>query len=137
MAVPQSDMQPALTNRQWIFPSLQFTCTATVTGWIFTETSEDIVCPTLELWNDRPFTDTETDYIKIMTLTPDNYTVPTRLSDFVHSCTLNSPVTVSAGTVIGFLTSPQSEGVLKSDVQLIQRENSIGHHYINFAPHKK
>ena len=127
MAVQQSDIQPAETDRQWIFPSLQFTCTVNVTGWLFTESSEDFVCPTMELWNDIESTDITTDYRRSVSLTPDYYAQPQKYSEFVYICTLHYPLVVSAGTVIGFLTRTANAEHPKSNVMLSHSGTLVGY----------
>ena len=125
MSAPQGSTHPAMANRQWIFPSLQFTCTASVIAWVFTVEAADsnVVCPTLELWRDNEFTPTLfTDYLRTEILTPENYAQPEALSDTVYRCTLLTSVVVHAGTILGFRTISQSDSV--STVQLLERENS-------------
>ena len=126
-------MQSAETDRQWIFPGLQFTCRTNLTGWIFTETSEDVVCPTLELWNNFTATSLTTDYRLSVTLTPDNFTEPTTLSGFVYSCTLHTAIVVDAGAVIGFKTRSPGDGVNRSNVMLIEQGNLVGYYRDIFA----
>ena len=122
MTVEQSDVQAAEADRQWIFPSLNFTCTATITGWTFIDTSGDVVCPTIELWSPAIFSPIQTDYIILQESSPpSNYSEPISLSQYVHSCSLHTPLMVSAGTVIGFLTRSVSEDMTESHVQLISR----------------
>jgi hypothetical protein len=72
MSLEQSQMQQADADRQWIFPSIRFTCTAIVTGWIFTDTSDDVTCPTMELWID--VLATPTDYRRSVIPIAENYT---------------------------------------------------------------
>ena len=120
-------MQPAETDRQWIFPGLQFTCRANLTGWIFTETSEDVVCPTLELWNDFTATSLTTDYRLSVTLTPDEFTEPTSISGFVYSCTLHTAIVVDAGAIIGFRTRSPGDGVNGSNMMLIEQGSLVGY----------
>ena len=119
--VQQGDMGPAESDRQWIFPSLQFTCTVNLTGWLFSiDSSDDVVCPTVQLWNNFTATSTTTDFLRVASLTPDDFTDPTSLSQFVYRCTLNTPIVVNAGTVVGFLirspggTEPNSSVMLQS-----------------------
>ena len=118
MAIEESDVQAADADRQWIFPSLNFTCTTTITGWTFIDTSGDVVCPIIQLWSPATFTPIETDY---KTLPPSNYSQPISLSQYVHSCSLHTPLMVSAGTAVGFLTRSVSEDMTESHVQLISR----------------
>ena len=121
-------MQPAEADRQWIFPSLQFSCTVNLTGWIFTETSEDVVCPTLQLWdNFTATTSITTDFIFRASLTTDSFTDPTSVSQFVYSCTLKTPIVVDVGTVLGFLTRSPSETVPKSNVMFLLSGNLTGY----------
>ena len=127
-AVQQSDMQPAETDSQWIFPGLQFTCRNNLTGWIFTETSEDVICPTLELWNDFTTTIITTDYRLGLTLTPQNFTEPTSISGFVYSCTLHTAIVVDAGAIIGFRTRSLGDGVNMSNVMLIEQGSLVGYY---------
>jgi hypothetical protein len=127
-AVQQTDIQPAEPDRQWIFPSLQFSCTVNLTGWVFTETSEDVVCPTLQLWdNFTATTSITTDFRLRASLTPDSFTDPTIVSQFVYSCTLKTPIVVDVGTVLGFLTRSPSETVPKSNVMFLQSGNLVGY----------
>ena len=122
MAVEESELQPAETDRQWIFPSLRFTCTATVTGWIFTDTSQDVVCPSIEIWNDNTATPIETDYRRNVSLEPNDYAEPISLSQNVYSCSLLTPLAVDVGKVVGFQTRSESP---ISSVQLIDGGTSL------------
>ena len=112
LAVEQESMEAAKTNRQWIFPGLRFTCTATITAWVFAmeASDQDVVCPILELWFDAENTPTvQTDYTRIVTLSDTSYTDDrVALSQNVYQCTLLTPLMVSAGTVLGFQTSSES-----------------------------
>ena len=119
MAVEQSDVQAAEADRQWIFPSLNFTCTTTITGWTFIDTSGVVVCPIIQLWSPATFTPSQTDYREFFS--PSNYSEPISLSQYVHSCSLHTPLMVSAGTVVGFITRSVSEDMTESHVQLISR----------------
>ena len=114
-------MGPAESDRQWIFPSLQFTCTINLTGWIFiTNTSADVVCPTVQLWNNFTATSTTTDFLRAVSLTPDDFSDPTSLSQFVYRCTLNTPIVVNAGTVVGYIT--RSPGGTEPESTVMQVE---------------
>ena len=110
MSDQQGTGQAAESDRQWIFPSLQFTCTATITAWVFTvePSVTTIACPTVELWQELSETSTPTDYRRTAHLTSSNYTEPEAVSGAVYSCTLLTPLTVDAGTVLGFRTSGDS-----------------------------
>ena len=108
MTVPQSNTHPAIANKQWIFPSLRFTCTINVTAWAFTVRETDVVCPTLELWTENKFTPISTDYDRTQLLTPTDFKQPVSLSGSVYRCNLLTPVVVNAGTVLGFQTRSQN-----------------------------
>ena len=107
MSNQQGTGQPAEADRQWIFPSLQFTCTATITAWVFT-VEPSIVCPIVELWQNNSVTLTSTDYKRTALLTSSSYAEPEAISGAVYKCTLLTPLTVTAGTVLGFMTSEDS-----------------------------
>lgn len=121
MTVPQSNTNPAMANKQWIFPSLRFTCTINVTAWAFTVRETDVVCPTLELWTENKFTSISTDYARTQLLTPTDFKQPDSLSGSVYRCTLLTPVEVNAGTVLGLQTRSQnySNTLSASHVQLL------------------
>ena len=125
MGTSQSDAYSATPDRQWLFPSLQFTCTANVTGWVFTVAVDDdsasVTCPTLELWREHELTPSPiTDYVQSEFFTPDNYTEPERLSGSLYRCNLLTPLLVSSGTILGFRTISESNGAtFASRVQLI------------------
>ena len=106
-------MLPAVTSKQWLFPSLEFTCTITVTAWLFAvkaPNDTNVVCPTLELWTELEATPgVLTDYDRVNQLTPASYHEPEAISEYVYSCTLLTPLVVSAGTVLGFLTNDSSK----------------------------
>ena len=128
-------MYLAEPNRQWIFPSLRFTCTVNVTAWVFTvgATDADVVCPTLELWRDM-ISPSSTDYMQIQLLTSSSYTQPEALSDSVYRCNLITPLRVSTGTVLGFRTRSQEDnGMSKSNVQLLNTANAPVGYYRNIA----
>ena len=130
-------MSPAEADREWIFPSLQFTCAVNVTAWVFTVGAADtnIVCPTLELWRDNPFTLPSTDYKRTELLTPSSYTQPEALSESVYRCKLTVPLAVNAGTVLGFQTQSQgsSEIMSASNLQLQNSANAPVGYYRNIA----
>ena len=115
-------MRPAESDRQWIFPSLQFTCTVNLTGWIFiTNTSDDVVCP---LWNNYNATDNFT----LKSLTPDKFTSPKNVDPpTVYRCTLSTPIVVDAGTAVGFLTRSPGGTEPKSSVMLVQSGDLVGY----------
>ena len=132
----QDSTFPAETNRQWIFPSLRFTCTVNVTAWVFTvgAADADVVCPTLELWKDETSTPSPTDYTQIQLLTSSSYAQPEALSESVYRCNLITPLRVSAGTVLGFQTRSQNDnGMSRSNVQLLNTSNAQVGYYRNVA----
>ena len=117
-------------NRQWIFPSIRFTCSANVTAWVFRVSKNDAMptanCPTLELWMDNVNTPSKTtDYVRENIIS--NYSEPQRLSDFVFHCDLITPLMVPSGTVLGFKTALSStESVLH--VQFMAQSGTVGFH---------
>ena len=67
-SITAQDVKLPQINRQWIFPSLRFTCSLNVTGWVFRTASNQVEpntkCPTLGLWRDNDITPSNTaDYV--------------------------------------------------------------------------
>ena len=79
----------------------------------------------MELWQDMTLTPSVTDYSHIERLIPSNYAEPEDLTDAVYRCTLLTPIIVTAGTVVGFLTSDGSGTSPASIVQLTNSANTL------------
>ena len=123
-------MKPSQINRQWIFPSLRFTCSLNVTGWMFRTASNQVEpntkCPTIGLWRDNDITPSNTaDYVRWINIS--EFRRPERITPFVFRCNLATPLLVHTGSILGFSSKVPASGDVMQ-VQFTEQAGTVGYH---------
>ncbi len=96
---------PELLNvvRVWLFPSLKFNCTGTITKWTFqaVRSGSGTMLPQMQVWRENSVTPLAEDYVlQSSSGTEDELRI---IGDSVYLYVLITPVAVSEGDIFGVL----------------------------------
>ena len=103
------------SDTDWIMPSLEFTCSGTITGFLLgvdvrTETADRVEYPTIWLWNKTngtSYTRVADSSVKII-LGPSNFS-----TDGVYQFSLTTPLQFTANQVLGIYQPHEDDSVVR------------------------
>ncbi len=97
--------------RLWLFPSMNFSCSGNITGWIFqAETSDDgtdTELPRMQVWRENSLSVGVLDYL--LQSTSGSEDELSKVGESVYVYVLESPVPVEEGDILGLSLPPATD----------------------------